>query len=259
MTTIDEKRVYAEKAGSEVVLVATAMGVASVSVSADQIGRFGLAHRCTARDVAARPGEGAVAAEDGVVVTRGEDEFENAGFADAVAVGYGTSLFAADASGTLAEHDDGEWVERGTLGDVRAVDGDLVAAADGVHRITSESVSNAGLDDARDVAAAGPYAATADGVFRLGNGWLDEISGAASAVVADGDRAHAIVDDCLYERSADGWQERLTDTDAALVDVAHGDDAVYAITADATLFVDAGDGWRSRSLGLREVAGIAVP
>ncbi|GAA0649040.1 HVO_0234 family beta-propeller protein [Salarchaeum japonicum] len=259
MPTIDEKRVYAEKEDSEVVLVATGMGVASVSVSADQIGRFGLAHRCTARGVAARPGEGAVATEDGVVVTADEDEFEEIGFSRSVAVGYGTGLLAADSSGTLAEYADGEWVERGAVADARAIDGDLVAAADGVHRVTPDGVEHAGLDDAADVAAAGPYAATAEGLFRLGNGWLDELSGDATAVVADGERAHAVVDGALHERTPDGWRERSTHADAALVDVAHGDGAVYAITADATLLVDAGDGWRSRTLGLRDVAGIAVP
>ncbi|QDX40331.1 hypothetical protein [Salarchaeum sp. JOR-1] len=259
MTTIDEKRVYAEKEGSEVVLVATGMGVASVSVSADQIGRFGLAHRCTARDVAARSGEGAVATDDAVVVSRDQDEFEEIGFPDPIAVGYGSGLFAVDSSGTLAEYADGDWVERGCLSDARAIDGDLVAAADGVHRITAGGVEHAGLDDANDVAAADPYAATAEGVFRLGNGWLNELSGDATAVTADGERAHAVVDGALYERTADGWRERLADTDAALVDAAHGDGAVYAITADATLLVDAGDGWRSRNLGLRDVAGIAVP
>ncbi|MEE6210184.1 hypothetical protein U3A55_08460 [Salarchaeum sp. III] len=259
MTTIDEKRVYAEKEDSEVVLVATGMGVASVSVSADQIGRFGLAHRCTARDVAARPGGGAVATDDGVVVTADEDEFEEIGFPDAVAVGYGGGLLATDSAGALAEYADGEWVERGTVADARAIDGDLVAAADGVYRLYADGVEHAGLDDATDVAAAGPYAATAEGLFRLGNGWLNEVSRDVTAVVADGDRAHAVVDGALYERTADGWTERSTGTDARLVDVAHGDGAVYAITADATLCVNAGDGWRSRSLGLRDVAGIAVP
>jgi len=259
MPTIDEKRVYADRSGSEVVLVATDLGVASVSVSADQIGRFGLAHRCTALDAAARAGEAAVATAEGVVVTRDEDEFEDVGYENAVAVGYGDALYAADESGTVAAYADGEWTDLGTVaGDVRAIDGDLVAAADGVYRITGDDLTTAGLDDARDVAAAGPYAATGDGLYRLGNGWMDEVQRATDAVAASADRAHAVVDGTLLERDGDAWRELDTPV-SGFVDAAHGRDAVYAATDDGTLAVTVGDGWRSRDVGLRGVRAIAVP
>lgn len=259
MASIDEKRVYADQSGREVVLVASDLGVTSVSVSADQVGRFALAHRGSARGVAARRGEAAVATDDGVLVTRGEDEFDAVGFENATAVGYGDDLLAADADGRVAAFVDGEWQERGRVGSaVRAIDGDLLAAADGVHRLAGGSLAAAGLDDARDVAAAGPYAATGNGLYRLGNGWLDERDGPAAAVVADAERAHAVVEETLFER-ADGEWRALDHPEAALVDVAHGREAVYAVSEDGRLLVTVGDGWRTRELGVRGVRGVAVP
>ncbi|MFC6726919.1 hypothetical protein ACFQE1_21580, partial [Halobium palmae] len=63
MTTIDEKRVYDDKAGKTQAVVATETGVVVVDVSDDLVGGFALAHRCTARDVAVHGGRIAVATD----------------------------------------------------------------------------------------------------------------------------------------------------------------------------------------------------
>jgi hypothetical protein len=256
MATIEEKRVYGDRAGRTDLLVASELGVVVVGVAGDTVGEFRVARRCTARDVAAGSTVAVATDEDVLVAEAPGGEFSPTGFGPAVAVGAGDALLAAGPDGRVARRDGERWVDLGTADTVRAVDGPLVAAADGVYRV-GEGLTHAGLDDARDVAAAGPLAATATGVYGLGNGWLDELAGDASTVAARGTRAHAVVDGALHERTRDGWRVREVPVAASPVDVAHGE-AAYAVTADGTVLVDAGDGWRSRSLGVPGVAALAV-
>jgi hypothetical protein len=266
MPTIDEKRVYADKSGKVELFVATAMGVVVVDVSDDRIGGFGIDHRCTALDIADDTDRIAVATDDAVLLDTGDGEgFVDIGFDAAVAVGFeGSDLLAADEEGRVArratgvEGDDATWTDLGEVNHPRALDGSLIAAADGVHRADEEGLSHVGLDDARDVSSAGvPLAATGSGLYALGNGWMDVLSGSFRVVASDGDRAHAVGNGRVFARTDDDWEAVEMAVDEPVVDVVHGP-ATYAVTEAGTLLLDAGDGWRSQSLGLTGIAGVAV-
>lgn len=254
-TSIDEKRVYADREGTTTAYVASGAGVARVEVSADIVGEFTLAERCTARDVAGADGRLAVATTEDVLVGDG-DGLEATGFGPATAVGYDEGGLLAAGDGRLARYDDG-WEPLADLADVRAIDGGLVAAADGVHRTDGTHV---GLDAAADVASAdGPLAATDAGLFYLANGWMSALEGAFDVVAAGPAGAYAAAGEVLYERDASGsWHAVALPLEQAIAGVAV-DEATYVVTATGTFLVDAGDGWRRRSLGLPEVAGVAVP
>jgi len=270
---LSEKRMFGQRRTETVSYVAAEQGVATVRSSGDQIGRLSLDHGCRARDVAAVDGRVAVAAEQGVLL--GPDPFESVGFGGAVAVGFADgAVVAANADGRVARHDDGEWATVGTVADARAIDGSFVAAAGGVFRIDGGRLAHAGLEDVRDVAAGEtPLAATGDGLYRLGAGWMRERDGVFTTVASDGDRAHAATDSALYERArsstddgdADAWRETDLPVDEHVVDVGYGQ-CVYAVTGDGTFLVDAdpettpdgAGGWRSRSIGLPGVSALAV-
>jgi len=265
MSTIDEKRVYSDRSGAVTVYVASTVGLAAVSVSGDLVGEFGLVARCDARDVAGADGRLAVATDETVLERDGE-RFAETGFGPASAVGFdGDALLAAGGDGTVARRCDGDWDPVGTVEGVRALDGDLLAAESGVYRV-GDGLTYAGLDDAFDVATAGtPRAATADGLYRLGNGWLDELDGAFRAVAADPatadpgspGRAHAATADSLYEHRDGEWAAVDLPVAEPVVGVAYGP-ATYAVTDSGTLLANAGDGWRARSVGLPDAAGLAV-
>ncbi|ODR79470.1 hypothetical protein BG842_05570 [Haladaptatus sp. W1] len=254
MTTIDEKRVYSDREGTTTVFVATELGVARVEVSGDIIGEFSLAHRCAARDIAATDGPLAVATDEDVL----NAAFSPLEFGPAVAVGFdGDDLLAAGEDGRLARYD-GEWHELATLDAVRAIDGNLVATAEGVYRVSSEGVQHAGLTDVRDVSAAGvPLAATADGLYRLGNGWMDVLAGDFRVVSATDGDAYAATPDQVVSRAGDEWTDVSLPVDDPIADIAFGD-GVYAATESGTVLATVGDGWRSRHLGLTGVTGLSV-
>ncbi|MFB6304203.1 MAG: hypothetical protein ABEH47_03480, partial [Haloferacaceae archaeon] len=157
-----------------------------------------------------------------------------------------------------------KWEPLGRTGGVRAVDAGLVAAADGVRRVTPEGLAHAGLADVRDVAGGGrPLAATGDGLYALGNGWLSLLDGPFRAVAAAPDGRATAVGDGAYVRAERGAEWRRIDlpdgVDAAdVADAAHGPAARYAVTVDGTVLADAGDGWRRRALGVTEVRRLAV-
>lgn len=140
---------------------------------------------------------------------------------------------------------------------VRSVDGPLLAAADGVYRVTEGGLVHAGLDDARDVAAAGPLAGTPDGCFRLGNGWLCELDHPTDLVAA-GDRfAHAASGTVLYAFDSGEWETVPWPADAPPAGIAY-EGGIYAVATDGTVLVDAGDGWRTRLLGLPGIEGCVI-
>ncbi|QLH80694.1 HVO_0234 family beta-propeller protein [Halosimplex pelagicum] len=267
MSAIEEKRMYGDRREETVAYLATAQGVATVRVSGDQVGRFGLAHRTDARDVATVDGAVVVATDEDALV--GPEEFEPLGFGPAVAVGTdrGDDVLAADESGRVARYRDGEWTDLGTVDDARAVADGFVAAADGVHRVDGDALATAGLEGVRDVAVADgvPLAATDDGLYRLGNGWLRERDGAFRAVAAGGGHAHAATADEFVERDGEAWTDVDLPVEGSVVDAGYGE-CVYAVTADGTFLVgadpettaDGAGGWRSRSLGLPGVAALAV-
>ncbi|HMB50031.1 MAG TPA: hypothetical protein VKM69_05170 [Natronoarchaeum rubrum] len=260
MTTIEEKRIFAKKSGRTRAFVGSGVGVAAVSVSADLVGEFGVEYRTAAIDVAGRAGQIAVATGEDVVLL-GDEPLE-LGFGPASAVGFRDgAVVAGDENGRVATATDpDEWSELGTAGGaIRAIDGDLAAASDGVYRL-SERLDDPDLDAAADVASgAVDLAATAAGVYRYQDGWTREIEGDATLVAADADgRAHAVVGDTFYARTSDGeWSPVELPVDADPAGVAYGP-ATYVATADGTFLVDAGDGWRHQPLGLRGVVGCAV-
>jgi hypothetical protein len=275
---LDEKRMYGDKRRETVVYVAGGTGLTRVEVAGDQVGRFELASRDPARDVAGRDGRLLVATDEDVLVGTGEG-FEPTGFGPAAAVGLapgaaspGWYPVAAAPDGGVAVLRGNEWEPVGTVDEPRAIDGDLLAAGDGVYRVDGDGLDPLREGPATDVAAAGSYAACPDGLYELPDRGLRE--GEHTVVAADasegrgpagGDRAHTVAGGDLFARR-DGWDRVDLPTDEPVVDVAYGE-SVYAVTAAGTLLVDADPeqtpdghgGWRSRALGVREVRRLAVP
>lgn len=271
MGEMAEDRIYADRLGKTDVYVATGLGVAVVSVSNDRIGQFSLTHRCEARDVAA-DGDRLLAATDEDVLVAADPQdgaYEPTGFGPAVAVTAGRDdggPVAAGPDGAVARYDGTEWTTLGTVTDPRALDGDLLAAGNGVYRLDG-GLDHVGLEDARDVAVGGaPLAATGSGCYRLGPGWTRDLDGAFETVASDGGRAHAATTETLYERTDGEWAERSVPVAEPVVDVASTEDGgLFAVTAAGTCLVDpvaakdGAEGWRHRSLGLPDVAALAVP
>lgn len=273
--TIDEKRVYGAKTGATVAYVASAAGLVRVRCSGDRVGEFGLAWRGDCRDAAVRPadeGGGAIEADhdavdrlavattDDVLLSPDGDSFEGTGFGPASAVGYRDGDLLAAGDGRIGRYDGNGWDEIGACDDVRAFDESFVAAKSGVFRIDDEAgLTGVGLSDAYDVYARRvPRAATASGLYRLGNGWMDDRDGDFRVVAGDGDRVHAASTDRLYERDGGEWVAVDLPIDERVVGVAYADRA-YVVTADGTFLVERDDGgWSTRSLGLPDVRGLIV-
>ncbi|WP_290818500.1 hypothetical protein [Halovivax sp.] len=207
---------------------------------------------------------------------------EETGFGPSVAVGFGpTGLVAASPNGALAGYGDDGWrslvgpadVDGSAPLSIRAIDGELVGTDRGVYRLDGDRLRPVGLDDVRDVDATGtPLAATGVGLYALGPGWVRTFEGAVEAVAAapstdeDGrDRAIAAVGSSLYEHAGasiatDGgeWRE-LASADGPIAGIARGEPGyVYAVTTGGTVLAVGPDGARTRSIGVRNVAGIVV-
>lgn len=292
MSEIEEKRVYSDRADRAVAYVASAVGAVRVTVSGAQVGRFGVVHRCTAADVACDDEAGesvAVAADDDAYRSAGGDEsdaggdgddpaFAPTGFGPATAVGFAGGSLLAGAGGAddgrVARYDAaaGAWETVGETGGVRAVDGagGAVAAADGVY-LADDDLRHVGLSDARDVATDGtgvPFAATGDGLYRLGNGWMDELPGAFRAVAAAADgRVHAVSGDGSEvfarggaDEDGDGseWTRVDPPADDPVADVAHTAETTLLVTESGTLLAERESGWRSQVLGLKGATRLAV-
>ena len=280
MQTLTEKRVFGTKFGTTELFVTSETGLVEVSVSADQIGEFGLAHRGPVTAVAADERGVLIGTDDDVLHSDTDSDdaqttpswtFAPLGdepFGQPVAVGWGPNgSVAADTSGTVAECvPDGEWVTLGEIEGVQEADGNLLAASDGVYRLGDDELTHVGLSAVRDVAGHGtPLAATADGLFALGNGWQRVQDGSFDRVASDG-HGHALTTGSpgLRRRTGEGdsvdggWSADDLPVDSPVVDIAYGSGIVAAITDDGTLCVDAGDGWRHQLLGVRGINGLAV-
>lgn len=261
MDSIEEKRVYGERMGESQVYVAAAAGVARIHVTEDRVGEFGIVNRCSPRDIATGAGRVAVATTDDVLISTGT-AFDPTGFDSAVAVGFGGGDFvAASPEGRLARFDGSDWRSLGDLDAVTAIDGDLVGTDRGVARL--DDLTMVGLSDVRDVSAAGgPLAATATGLFTLGNGWMHVREGDFRMVAAPpadlSTLAHAATVERCFERQGGDWAAIDLPVDEPVVDAGYGDHPVL-LTAEGTLLVDAGDGWRAHALGLQDAVGIVVP
>ncbi len=272
MDDIAEKRVFAGREGATTLVVAGSPGLVSVSVAGDRVGEFGLARRCDPADLAAAPGRLAVATDEEVLLSDGPadgptdaaaiDALAPTGFGPAAAVSFdGDRPVAASPDGRLAAREGDGWT---ALGEVpappAALDGDLVATAEGVFRLATDGPVPAGLADVRDVgrAAGVPLAATATGLFELGNGWMDALDGDVRVVAGTPDgRAHAATADAIYERADGGWRAVDPPTDGRVAALAHGDRA-FGATAGGDLLVETDAGWRAHALGVPDVAALAV-
>ncbi|WP_430503634.1 HVO_0234 family beta-propeller protein [Haloparvum sp. PAK95] len=288
--SIEEKRVYAGSAGRTDVFVASGLGLVRVALSGDKIGEFTMVSRGTVRDVAVSPRRDApdriaVATDEDLRVgnlTTGDDhvagdelDLTDAGVGPAAAVDdHNSGFLVAGEDGAVSvvgAGGDERRIDRiGNVDDPRAVDAPLVAAADGVHRVVGDdpdaaSLSNVGLADVRDVAGAGvPLAATADGLYYLGNGWMDARPEAAAVVAADGEgHALASTEAGFYRHAGDAWGPdswalAALPVDERVVAAGYGPGVALAVTEAGTLCVDAGDGWRHQVIGARDVEGIAA-
>jgi hypothetical protein len=281
MSSIDEKRVHDPDSEPERAVVASETGVAVLSIAAGRVGSASLAHRALATDVATS-GDRIVVASEGDVLELGErdgeavEKVEELGYGPASAVSIddrGRVLAAGD--GELARREDDEWhsiefVESdGPAGEIRAIEGDLIASAAGIYRLADGRVRYSGLEGVRDVTSVGvPHAATEGGLYALGNGWREVLDGAFETVGADPEtsrpgalgRAHAVSTEGSYAHTEDGWQRRALPTDEAVVDVAYGE-TVYAVTERGTLLIgddETGETWRTHPLGLRDVKALAI-
>jgi hypothetical protein len=266
--SIDEKRVYADKSGKQTVYVAADVGVVSVDVSDDLVGGFRIDHSCTPRDIAGSPGEVVVATDEDVLLVQ-DEAYHQLGFGPAAVVGFHRNrVVAADETGKIACYGKDGWTDLGSVEGVRALDGSLVAAADGVYRIGDGGLTHVGLDDVHDVsdpagrlggAEGTPLAATESGLYTLGNGWMDALDGKTTVVASMPDgRAHAVGSDGPVSLEDGAWVADPIPMDEIVVAVAHDARAAYAITDAGTLCVRTTESdWRTQVLGL-DAVGVAV-
>ncbi|MGM0605148.1 MAG: HVO_0234 family beta-propeller protein [Halobacteriota archaeon] len=266
MQTLSEKRVFGEKFETTAVFVGTELGLVAVTVSADQIGEFGLSYRGRVSDVATSAEAVAIATDDGVLTAPIDDSaspsFDLIDPDPAVAIDYGADgLLVGTPDGAVRRLDsDGSVSPLCDTAGVRSIDAPLVAAADGVYRVVDGRAATVGLTDVRDVLGSGtPLAATANGLYTLANGWTEALPGPFSRVAGDGHgRAHAVGDRGLFERSAGEWTERSFPVDESVIELAHGSGIVAVVTDAGRLGIDAGDGWRHQLLGFGGVSGVAI-
>jgi hypothetical protein len=264
-TALDERRLMGEARDRTEAYVASSLGLTRVELSGDQIGRFSLVYDGTATSVAAADGQLLVGTETDVLIAAGE-EFIPTEFGPAEAVSFAAGQpVAVSPDGDVSRLDGEEWQFLGSVVSPGRMDGDLLAAGDGVYRI-GEGLIDLGGGKVRDVAAAGPYAATANGLARYDEGgWTVEVEGDCTLVAATDGRAHAVGEAGLFARGADGWDVDSLPADAPLADIGHGE-SFYAVTADGKMLVNAAPevtpdgrgGWRSRSLGVPQVVDMAV-
>lgn len=266
MDDIAEKRVFSARTGVDELVVAGASGLVVVSLSADRVGRYTLARRCAPTDLAVGPGDGrlAVATTDDVLVAADAevDELASTGFGPAAAITFdGGRIVAAGPEGRMAGRGAEGWTPLGTLsGPPTALAGDLAATADGVVRLTGDGIRSVGLDDVTDLARLGgvPLAATAAGLYQLGNGWVDVLSGAFELVSGDSDgRAHAATAAAFYEHQDGEWGSVDLPVDEPVTAVAYGE-TTYALTVAGDLLVRTADGWRAHPLGVDGVVAAAL-
>lgn len=264
--TLDEKRVYGEKRGETTAFIASDTGVTRIEIAGNQIGRFSLAHDDPATSIAGADGKLVVGTESDVLVGTGDGFAEtNFGAAGVVGLDDGTPLAVAP-DGTVARLEGDDWVSVGSVTGPRRMDGNLLATHDSIVRVAAGLFDLDARPSVRDVAAAGPYAATADGLLAYDDGWTRVAGGDCTLVAADGEQAHAVSEDGLLVRRNNDWEVHDLPTDTAIADIAYGE-SLYAVTADGTVSVyaapeltpDGQGGWRSRALGVRNVVGLAVP
>jgi hypothetical protein len=272
----EERQLFGERREERTLFVASELGVTQIAVAAAQVGQFSLIDRCTATDVAADSETLLVGTDESVLLDTG-DGLDSLAFGPAAAVGTDDDwLYAASPNGTVARYDRTLLAQRDTptestawetVAEVtgpRRFDGELLAAEGGLFRVGG-SLESLGLSDVHAVSRGGPFAATASGLYYWDDGeWISEHEGDTTAVVADADRAHAIIDGALFERDDGDWQQLDLPTGsqprllayAGGVSVVHADGSI-SVAADPETSTDGHGGWRSQALGVREPTGVA--
>ncbi|ELZ76030.1 hypothetical protein C455_15433 [Haloferax larsenii JCM 13917] len=266
--SIDEKRVYADQSGKKTAYVAASVGVVSVDVSDDLVGGFRIDHQCDPRDIAGSPGEVAIATAEDVLLLQ-NDDYHELDFGPATTVGFHQNrVVAADETGRIARFDDEGWTDIGTAEGVQTIDGSLVAADDGVYRITDGELTHVGLPDVADIsdpagrlggAEGTAYAAAESGLYRLGNGWMSEFEDPTNVVASMPDgRAHAAGSAGVVSLEDGAWVADPIPLDETVIGVAHDAGTTYAVTDAGSLCLRTTESdWRTQVLGL-DTVGIAV-
>lgn len=251
--------------------MATSPGLVAVAVSNGRVGDFGIALECSPADLAAAadtqaavPYPLAVATDQDVLVaaTAQVDALEPTEFGPATAVTvHDGRVLAAASDGELAAYRGSGWDTIGELpGPATGFDGDLVGTPAGVFRLVDGGLRPAGLADVTDVArAAGmPLVATTDGLYELGNGWLDVLEGTFELVTAAPDgRAHAAGPAGCYTRDDGCWTSLELSGDSPVAAVAYGP-RTYVLTAAGDLYVQADPEWSRTPLGIDGPVGAVV-
>ena len=265
MDDLTAKRVFADRAGATRLLVAAGTGLVGVSIADGRVGEFGPVRRGPAAAVAVGtpgPRRIAVATDEDVLLGAAVGTLEPSGFGPAAGVAAtGDRVLAGSPDGTVGVHDGAGWDRIGRLpSPPTAMAADLVGTAEGVVRVVGNELSAAGLEAVNDVArvAGVPHAATASGLYALGNGWLDVLDGDVRVVAgaADG-RAHAATVESCFAREEGTWRRIDLPDDARLVAIAYGR-RPYALTAAGDLLVGTAGGWRAEPLGLEAPRALAV-
>lgn len=258
MGDLAEDRIYSGGANETLLFLACDQGLVQVRVSGDRVGEFGLETRADARDVAVDDDRVLLGTAEACLVGPDASKLHDTGLGPTQAVGLtadgwvvgGTDGDVHSGSGTGTEY-------LGQLDDIQAIDPPLIATSDGVFLL--EDLSQAGLEHVWDVASEPvPRAAAGNGLYRLGNGWIEEKAGTATSVASRGTgECAAVIDGALHCLDEEGWSRSPVSLAEPIADILLGP-AIYVITTDGTLLVDAGSGWRSRALGISDVRGMAL-
>jgi hypothetical protein len=258
MTQIDEDRVYAGGRREATLLVATESGLVSASVTGDRVGRFGIAWHGSVLDVCADGDRVVIATPDGVKAGSEPTTLDSTEIDSATTVGLTDDGWVVGDSGGRVHLVEGDQTRLlGHVGPINAIAPPLIATDDGLYRLPT--LDDGGLSAVRDVTTDPiPLAATPDGLFKLGNGWIAAVNGDGSLVSgASTGAAVAIVDGILYTLSDGDWRPLDPPTTASIADVGVGP-ALYAVTVGGKVLVEAGAGWRHRNLGISPVRRLAV-
>lgn len=253
------RRLFGEELPTRTGFIACEIGVARVSLAGGRVGHAGLVKRCTATSVATDGTQVVVGTVRGVFVDEGEgferrgDPFEVA----AVGIADGRPLAAGEDGLVLAWDGELGWRAVGEVTGPQRFDGSLLAAGDGVYRVTDE-LDRLGLAGVHDVADGETcFAASEDGIYRRAEeGWQVEHERPAAVVITGASGSHAVDDRHTLTRVDGAWDD--AGTPVLPVDLGDGD-TLCAITADGRVLVrgERGD-WRSNPLGLRGVVEFVI-
>lgn len=263
----DERLLFGERREETTLLAGSDLGVTQIAVAAAQVGQFSLLERCAVRDIAADDST-VIVATDEDVFHQTSDGLQSLGFGPAEAVGIDADwVYAADADRVArrARTDvetatDDDWETVGAVDEPRRFVGNLLAAETLV-RVDNE-LESLGLGGVHDLSQDGTLAAAETGLYERRDGEYHQLlDGAATAVVAEGERAHAVVDGHLYEREGNGWVEQELPGGAEPARLAYGETLVVLdtagtihVAADPEVTHDGHGGWRSQPIGLRGVS-----